>query len=256
MDIVSALFLTLGALASLYAVRWGAALYRSQSLALGASQRVAAPGLILIVIGFVTNFFDTLGIGSFATTTTTSQTPGTRARRTDSWDDAGRSYAAGGRAGVCVHQHSVGGSHAARLSHRGHDGWRVAGRGRRVAAAAAGHPGRNGHGALARRVLHGNGAAAALSDRRTGAGARTGPFRCRVGWQLRAGCARNAGNRQLWAKPGPLQPARDGPPRRVSNHDGIRGIHGCRGGNALHKKRVLRCACGDRADRQAAFPEC
>ena len=71
MDIVSALFLTLGALTSLYVVRWGTALYRSRSLAPDALQRASAPGLILIVIGFVTNFFDTLGIGSFATTMST-----------------------------------------------------------------------------------------------------------------------------------------------------------------------------------------
>ena len=71
MDIVSALFLTLGALAVVYIVRWGTALYRSRSLARGASQRAAAPRLVHIVIGFVTNFFDTLGIGSFATTTST-----------------------------------------------------------------------------------------------------------------------------------------------------------------------------------------
>ena len=71
MDIVSALFLTLGALVILYVVRWGAALYRSQSLERGASQRAAAPSLTHILIGLVTNFFDTLGIGSFATTTST-----------------------------------------------------------------------------------------------------------------------------------------------------------------------------------------
>jgi hypothetical protein len=33
-------------------------------------ERAAAPGLIHTAIGFITNFFDTLGIGSFATTTT------------------------------------------------------------------------------------------------------------------------------------------------------------------------------------------
>ena len=33
-------------------------------------QRAAAPGLVHTAIGFFTNFFDTLGIGSFATTTT------------------------------------------------------------------------------------------------------------------------------------------------------------------------------------------
>jgi hypothetical protein len=42
-----------------------------RSLTRGAPQRVAAPGLIHIVIGFATNFFDILGIGSFATTTST-----------------------------------------------------------------------------------------------------------------------------------------------------------------------------------------
>ena len=71
MNIVSALFLTLGVLASIYVVRWGAALYQSRTLAPGASQRVGAPGLTHILIGLVTNFFDTLGIGSFATTTST-----------------------------------------------------------------------------------------------------------------------------------------------------------------------------------------
>jgi uncharacterized membrane protein YfcA len=70
-DIVRALFLTLGALASVYVLRWGVALYHSRSLARGAPERVAAPGLIHTLIGFATNFFDTLGIGSFATTTST-----------------------------------------------------------------------------------------------------------------------------------------------------------------------------------------
>ena len=71
MDIVRALFLALGALTGVYVLRWVTALYRSRSLARGASARVTAPGLIHTSIGFVTNFFDTLGIGSFATTTST-----------------------------------------------------------------------------------------------------------------------------------------------------------------------------------------
>ena len=70
------------------------ALYRSRSLARGASARVTAPGLIDTSIGFVTNFFDTLGIGSFATTTSTyklmSLVPDERIPGTMSW-----SYAAG-----------------------------------------------------------------------------------------------------------------------------------------------------------------
>ena len=71
MDIVRALFLALGALTGVSLLRWVTALYRSRSLARGASARVTAPGLIDTSIGFVTNFFDTLGIGSFATTTST-----------------------------------------------------------------------------------------------------------------------------------------------------------------------------------------
>jgi uncharacterized membrane protein YfcA len=70
-DVVRALFLTLGALAGVYVLRWGVALYQSRSLTRVASQRAAAPGLIHTLIGFATNFFDTLGIGSFATTTST-----------------------------------------------------------------------------------------------------------------------------------------------------------------------------------------
>ena len=71
MDIVRALFLALGTLAGLYVMRWVAALYRSRSLTRGAPARVAAPGPVHTIIGFATNFFDTLGIGSFATTTST-----------------------------------------------------------------------------------------------------------------------------------------------------------------------------------------
>lgn len=37
---------------------------------IGSAQGPAAPGPLHLAIGFVTNFFDTLGIGSFATTTT------------------------------------------------------------------------------------------------------------------------------------------------------------------------------------------
>ena len=40
-------------------------------LAPGASQRATPPRLVHLVIGIVTNFFDTLGIGSFVTTTST-----------------------------------------------------------------------------------------------------------------------------------------------------------------------------------------
>jgi uncharacterized membrane protein YfcA len=69
-DVVRALFVTLAGLVAIYVVRWWTALSRSRSLPPAAWERAAAPGLIHTAIGFITNFFDTLGIGSFATTTT------------------------------------------------------------------------------------------------------------------------------------------------------------------------------------------
>lgn len=68
MTIRSALLAILVALALVFIVRWrgAAALQRVDRVA--QSQR--RPSLIQIAIGFVTDFFDTLGIGSFATTTT------------------------------------------------------------------------------------------------------------------------------------------------------------------------------------------
>jgi uncharacterized membrane protein YfcA len=69
-DVARTLFVTLTVLVGIYVVRWWTALSRSRSLPPGASDRAAAPGLIHTAIGLITNFFDTLGIGSFATTTT------------------------------------------------------------------------------------------------------------------------------------------------------------------------------------------
>ena len=57
------LFIALGGFAAFYLITWLSAIRRGRA---GAS---IAPGLIRTGIGFVTNFFDTLGIGSFATTT-------------------------------------------------------------------------------------------------------------------------------------------------------------------------------------------
>ena len=70
MDVVRALFVTLAVLVTIYVARWWMALSRSRALPRGALERAAAPGLTHAGIGFITNFFDTLGIGSFATTTT------------------------------------------------------------------------------------------------------------------------------------------------------------------------------------------
>jgi uncharacterized membrane protein YfcA len=54
----------LAALAAFFAWRWFTTERRARHAA-----AVANPGVLRIVIGFVTNFFDTLGIGSFAPTT-------------------------------------------------------------------------------------------------------------------------------------------------------------------------------------------
>jgi len=57
------LFIALGGFAAFYLVTWLSAIRR------GRAGEPIAPGPIHAGIGFVTNFFDTLGIGSFATTT-------------------------------------------------------------------------------------------------------------------------------------------------------------------------------------------
>jgi uncharacterized membrane protein YfcA len=56
------LLAVLAALAAFFAWRW----FRTER---GATSATANPGLLRLAIGFVTNFFDTLGIGSFAPTT-------------------------------------------------------------------------------------------------------------------------------------------------------------------------------------------
>src|SRR5208283_3552862 len=57
-----ALFIALGVFASSYLAVWVRSLARSGS-------RLPIPTPLILLTGFVTNFFDTLGIGSFATTT-------------------------------------------------------------------------------------------------------------------------------------------------------------------------------------------
>ncbi len=57
------LFIALGGFAAYYLFTWLSAIRQKQS------DEPAAPGPIHTAIGFITNFFDTLGIGSFATTT-------------------------------------------------------------------------------------------------------------------------------------------------------------------------------------------
>src|SRR5215471_3487284 len=57
------LFIALGGFAAFYLITWLTAIRRASD------GKPVAPGPIHAGIGFVTNFFDTLGIGSFATTT-------------------------------------------------------------------------------------------------------------------------------------------------------------------------------------------
>jgi uncharacterized membrane protein YfcA len=65
MTIKSTLLLALALLTLTYAVYWFVSARKSR----GASGEGSRPSLLLAAIGFVTNFFDTLGIGSFAPTT-------------------------------------------------------------------------------------------------------------------------------------------------------------------------------------------
>src|SRR5688500_20145900 len=67
MTMKNVLLVALTALAILFIIQWRHAA-RRQNVEPGADKR--RPSLIQIAIGFATDFFDTLGIGSFATTTT------------------------------------------------------------------------------------------------------------------------------------------------------------------------------------------
>ena len=68
------LLAVLAALAAFFAWRW----FRAERGPVRAGP--ANPGLLRLAIGFVTNFFDTLGIGSFATDHRGLQAPPARAR--------------------------------------------------------------------------------------------------------------------------------------------------------------------------------
>jgi uncharacterized membrane protein YfcA len=71
MSILTVLFVALGALTVVFIARLGLSLRRSRTLPAGSPGRAAMPRPLDLAIGFGTNFFDALGIGSFATTTTT-----------------------------------------------------------------------------------------------------------------------------------------------------------------------------------------
>jgi uncharacterized membrane protein YfcA len=63
-----ALLLLIGAVTVAFAAKWARDLLRARTAGKGTAD-AGPPKLVEIVIGFVTNFFDTLGIGSFAPTT-------------------------------------------------------------------------------------------------------------------------------------------------------------------------------------------
>ncbi len=67
-DVRTLLFMALGAISIVYAVRWMASV-RSAVRQSGGTDTLLRTSPLKAAIGFVTNFFDTLGIGSFAPTT-------------------------------------------------------------------------------------------------------------------------------------------------------------------------------------------
>jgi uncharacterized membrane protein YfcA len=71
MNPITLLLVALGVLTAVYAAFWGTAVaaVRREGGAVSPATDVGAPSLLSIGVGAVTNFFDTLGIGSFATTT-------------------------------------------------------------------------------------------------------------------------------------------------------------------------------------------
>ncbi len=64
------LFITLGVFGAIYLSRWIASAAVQRRAASGTDQDSGWPSIFENAVGFVTNFFDTLGIGSFAPTTT------------------------------------------------------------------------------------------------------------------------------------------------------------------------------------------
>ncbi len=70
MSVRAALLVVIGIAAAGFAAGWARNIARRRSV----SSERAVPGVVHLLIGFITNFFDTLGIGSFATTTAAFKT--------------------------------------------------------------------------------------------------------------------------------------------------------------------------------------
>jgi hypothetical protein len=63
----TALFIALAICGAFFLAVWVQALFKNRSIGASTSEK-STPSIIELLIGFATNFFDTLGIGSFATT--------------------------------------------------------------------------------------------------------------------------------------------------------------------------------------------
>ena len=226
--------------------------------AAGRMERAAAPGLTHGAIGFITNFFDTLGIGSFATTTTIyklrqlvpdERIPGTML--------VGHTLPVAAQAFAFISVVSVDPRQLVLLI---------------IAMMAGGWLGAGTVSRLPRRVIQvGMAAALLLAGLFMTMGllqlypaggdalSLTPPRLDRgAGGQLRPGRARDARDRQLWTEPGPLESPRHGAPRGVSDHDGFGSVHGHGRGDAVREQRTLvRPGCaGARARRHSRRVDC
>ena len=102
---ILALQAALGVLTALFVAGWTAAVVavRRGPAAPSPATEAGVPTLIEIGIGAVTNFFDTLGIGSFATTTALFRVPSPGPGSRHPGHAECRPHAADGRAGVHLH---------------------------------------------------------------------------------------------------------------------------------------------------------
>jgi hypothetical protein len=71
MNPIIGLFAALGTVNGIFALAWGKALWaaRQPGAVRGPAADVRLPGREQLAIGFITNFFDKLGVGSYAPTT-------------------------------------------------------------------------------------------------------------------------------------------------------------------------------------------
>ena len=248
MNPISGLLWTLGALTGVYVVGW--------------SRAERGPGPLQVAVGAVSNFFDTLGIGSFATTTTAFRLWKMVPDQIDPRDAQRRAHAPDGRPGVHLHEAHSGRRPHAVLDDRGRRARGVAGCRRRCAMAEAEDSGRHGLGAAGRRDADADhpdpgsdrqpySAARRGGARRAGPAARRGHRR-----QLHARRADDARDRPLRPVHDPRQPARHEPDGGVPDHDGIVRVPDAGRQPALHP-RAAPTACRTRwASRSAASPAC